>query len=201
MSSGIAAIAAAGGLLFTRDADADADDSVGDATADAHAHDATLATAAGTPTVYLAGPIAHDADAARWRDRLKAEYGDRFTFLDPMDRFDVPGDDLDVVQAPDPRRPDQVGVAELVEGDLDMLRSADAVLVGYTAVESIGTPMEVLYARERLGLPVAMWVRDGTAFEALSPWYKYYTTTVCTAAEPALDHIQREVARWEVRDA
>lgn len=145
-------------------------------------------------TVYLAGPVAaYDDGGAGWRDRVKVEYPE-MAFRDPLNKYNVPVDDLTVTPAPTAAE-DEVGVAELVEGDKELLRESDGVLVGYSAVRSIGTPMEVMWARER-DYQVALWVRDGTDFADLSPWYRYHATTCTTRLEKALRHL-KEGARGE----
>jgi len=94
-----------------------------------------------------------------------------------------PGDDRD----------DTVSVGEIVTSDKALIDKSDAILVGYTAVRSIGTPMEVMYAYDR-DIPTALWIRDGTDSEDLSPWYRHHVTGVFDALRPALGHLRQEVA-------
>lgn len=145
------------------------------------------------PTVYLAGPVAaYDDGGAAWRDDIKQDYDGRCEFKDPLSKYNVPLDELEVV--PGHSGPDEatVGVAELVEQDKRLIRKSDAVLVGYTDVQSIGTPMEVMYVRER-DYPVALWVRDQTPREEVSPWYRYHATATTHLSEAAIAHCEGAV--------
>jgi nucleoside 2-deoxyribosyltransferase len=143
-------------------------------------------------TIYLAGPVASEPDDADlWRCETVEQYSGAYDFENPLSKYNVPANDLTVVEGPtDSENPQQVGVAELVERDISMLERSDGVLVGYSDVQSIGTPMEVMWARER-GYPVALWIRDGTAYSSLSPWYRYHATCVTNCRELALAHIDR----------
>lgn len=145
------------------------------------------------PVVYLAGPVAVPADGgARWRDAIIEEYGDEFAFRNPLSKYAVPVADLTIVEGvSDPETAETVGVAEIVEGDTDLLRESDGVLIGYSRVRSIGTPMEVMLASE-WGLPIALWVRDDTDFDALSPWYRYHATALTTDPLMGLRHIENQ---------
>jgi len=141
-------------------------------------------------TIYLAGPVAaYDDGGAGWRERVVDEFSDEYEFRNPLDKYNVPVENLDVVNGyADEEANGTVGVRDIVEGDKEMLREADGLLVGYTDVQSVGTPMEVMWAHER-GFPVALWVRDDTDFEALSPWYRYHTTSLTSDPELGLRHI------------
>lgn len=147
-------------------------------------------------TIYLAGPVAAYPDGgAEWRDHIKAEFGDEFHFSDPLSKYNVPAEDLEVVEGQSrPHDDTTVGVAELVERDKRMIDGADGVLVGYSAVRSIGTPMEVMYARER-DMPVALWLRDDTDREDLSPWYRYHATAITQHAVLGLQHIEAQAEK------
>lgn len=145
-------------------------------------------------TIYLAGPVGAVEDGgAGWREEVADFFADEYDFRDPLAKYNVPADDLTVVEGhSDPEDPATVGVDELVEADKTLLRESDGVLVGYTAVQSIGTPMEVMWARER-EYPVAVWVRDETPLDDLSPWYRYHATAQTTNVELALRHLDRQV--------
>ena len=52
--------------------------------------------------------------------------------------------------------------------------------------------MEVLWARER-DYPVALWVRDDTPFDALSPWYRHHATAITTDAQLAIWHLTDQI--------
>jgi nucleoside 2-deoxyribosyltransferase len=153
-----------------------------------------------TTAIYLAGPVAHaPRGGAGWRETIIERYeGGEYEFLNPLSKYNVPLEALDVVADPDPADPETVGVRELVERDKGLIRDADGVLVGYSPRRSIGTPMEVMYAYAR-EIPTALWVRDGTDIEALSPWYRYHTDYVagdvgaCLARLHHLVHVAPEV--------
>jgi hypothetical protein len=142
--------------------------------------------------VYLSGPVAAYADGgAAWRDRVQREYRSRLTFNDPLSKYNVPVEDLTVIlgSSDDPAR---VSATELVESDKEMLRDSDAVLVGYTDVQSIGTPMEVMWASER-DVPVVIWIRDTTPVHDLSPWYQYHATAVTDDLRRAVERVDMAV--------
>jgi len=152
------------------------------------------------PTIYLAGPVGHVPDGGEeWREMLIDHYGDRYDLRDPLADYNVPADGLDVVDGvSNPDNPETIGVTELVETDKTLLDESDGVLVGYKRVLSIGTPMEVMWARER-EYPVALWIRDDTEFEELSPWYRYHSTALTTDPEMGLRHIKRNADGVEMR--
>lgn len=150
------------------------------------------------PTVYLAGPVAHaDAAGEPWRRRVMSTFDDRFDFENPLDKYNVPADNLTIVPGHASRTAQEngrVGVADIVEGDKTKLLASDAVLVGYDPVRSVGTPMEVMWAYMH-HYPVALWIRDGHAdMDALSPWYRYHVDAVSASAEDALAAIEAELS-------
>ncbi|AAM88748.1 hypothetical protein PhiCh1p75 [Natrialba phage PhiCh1] len=126
-------------------------------------------------SVYLAGPVGHSEDAGMgWREDLEAEYADGFAFNNPLSKYNVPADNLSVVDGvSDADNDETVGVDEIVRGDKQLLEGSDAVLVGYEPVRSIGTPMEVMWAYER-DYPIALWPIHGAWESNLSPWYRYH---------------------------
>lgn len=145
-------------------------------------------------TIYLAGPVGHVEDGgAGWRSEAIDLYDDEYDFRDPLSKYNVPVEGLTVVDGTsNPNTDETVGVDEIVEGDKKLLRESDGVLVGYSAVRSIGTPMEVMWAHER-DYPVAIWVRDETDFDTLSPWYRHHATAITNSLQFALGHIDRQV--------
>lgn len=154
------------------------------------------------PVVYLAGPVANVQDGgAGWRDEVQEYFGDEYAFRDPLSKYNIPADQLDVVDGTsNPENRETVGVDEIVEGDKQLLEESDGVLVGYSAVRSIGTPMEVMWARER-DYPVAIWVRDDTEFDELSPWYRYHATATTTDPGLGLSHIRNQVTDQQDGDS
>jgi hypothetical protein len=144
--------------------------------------------------------MAYADGGAAWREAVKDEFGEAYDFWDPLSKYNVATEDLTVVDGrSDPDVATTVGVKEIVEEDKRLLAESEGVLVGYSQVHSIGTPMEAIYARER-GMPVALWIRDDTAFDELSPWYRYHATAMTTDVELALQHLRRQTANDE-RDA
>jgi len=148
-----------------------------------------------TPTIYLAGPVAAlENGGAEWRERAGRDYGEQYDFQNPLAKYNVPVEDLTVVDGvSDPDDPTTVGTEEIVEEDKAKLRASDAVLVGYVDTQSIGTPMEVMWAFER-EMPVAIWIRDETDIMDLSPWYLHHAGAITNSVEMALGHLDREVS-------
>ena len=133
-------------------------------------------------TIYLAGPVASLEDGgASWRQDLVDEYAedDDVHFENPVAKYNVPAGDVDIVPS-ESDDPGEVTPGEIVEADKSMLRESDGVLVGYSDVQSIGTPMEVMWAHER-DVPVVIWIRDDTLYGELSPWYRYHADAVTTS--------------------
>lgn len=140
------------------------------------------------PTIYLAGPVAAYDDGGRaWRQDVIQTFGDEYEFRSPLSWYNAPADELDIVDPPTDGD-GEVSVRELVEMDKRLIRESDAVLVGYEDVQSIGTPMEVQYAYGR-HIPVAIWNRDGTSHEDMSPWYRYHAT-IWPNVDRALDSLE-----------
>lgn len=143
-----------------------------------------------SPAVYLAGPVQHKADGgAAWRDAIEETYPN-IEWLNPLAKYNVPVDGIDIVpegsDAAD--RDDAVTPTDIVDGDKSLLRDADAVLVGYSSVRSIGTPMEVMWSYDRYK-PVVMWIRDGTDVSDLSPWYRHHADAIHTDLSDAVDSL------------
>ncbi len=124
--------------------------------------------------IYLAGPIKNVADNGRiWRNDVKLQYLNK-EFYDPLTHLDATEQDIDS--------------ETIVKCDKGGINQSDAVLVGYEAVESVGTPMEVMYAYER-DLPIALWVRDDTKVADLSDWYRFHTFPT-QHLEQAVDYLE-----------
>ena len=144
-------------------------------------------------SVYLAGPVGYSSDnGTGWREEIENDYGDQFTFRNPLAKYNIPADNLSLVEGvSDPNNKKTVGVDEIVKGDKQLLEGSDAVLVGYEPVRSIGTPMEVMWAYER-GHPIALWPIEGTWMSELSPWYRYHIDHFGSLAS-CLQFISQEV--------
>lgn len=110
-------------------------------------------------TIYLCGPIngRTTEDATNWRELAKQRWNGGC--LDPM-RRDYRGRELEPGIA-----------AEIVQGDIDDIQAADAILVFFDK-PSVGTAMEVFYAKHVLGKPVV--VIDASD-KPLSPWLLYHS--------------------------
>lgn len=126
--------------------------------------------------IYLAGPVMEAPSAgAWWREMIIDEFGETVDFRNPLSKYNVPAEHLEIMPGTTGDGETTVGVDEIVESDKSMLRECDAVFVGYSDVQSVGTPMEVMWAYER-DIPVCLWVRDETPYDELSPWYRYHVS-------------------------
>lgn len=125
--------------------------------------------------IYLAGPIKEVSDnGAIWRNTIKTNYLDK-QFYDPLAHLNATEQEVDSER--------------IVKCDKAGINESDAVLVGYQSVQSVGTPMEVMYAYER-DLPIALWVRDDTKIADLSDWYRFHTFPT-QDVQQALDYLER----------
>lgn len=113
-------------------------------------------------TIYLAGPIngCTDAEALDWREELTTLLRGH-QVISPMAR--------------DYRGKENENVEDIVEGDKADIRKSQ-VVVAYCPRPSVGTSMEVLYARER-GLQVAVLTPEGVS---VSPWLRYHADCVAS---------------------
>jgi nucleoside 2-deoxyribosyltransferase len=121
-------------------------------------------------TIYLCGPIngRTDDDARNWRELAKSRWDG--SVLDPM-RRDYRGRELEPGIA-----------AEIVAGDIEDIQACDALLV-YFDKPSVGTSMEVFYAKHVLGKPVV--VIDASD-KPLSPWLIHHADDVTRHLSVAL---------------
>jgi nucleoside 2-deoxyribosyltransferase len=114
--------------------------------------------------VYLAGPP--DADDYRRRaETIVREFGGEP--IDPMRR--------------DFRGRTEGNEAEIVDGDLEDIRSCDAVLASFVEPDE-GTAMEAWYAHTLGKLVVAY-----TGGRRPHPWTVYVADVVCADLRPAVD--------------
>lgn len=144
------------------------------------------------PSIYLAGPVQHRSDGgASWRNSvIKTHTDNPIEFYNPLSKYNIPATNIEVVA-------DNAGAGEvtptgIVEADKELLRKSDAVLVGYSPVRSIGTPMEVMWAFER-SKPIAIWIRDDTDIGELSPWYRYHADGIYYEAKEAIAGLESAV--------
>jgi nucleoside 2-deoxyribosyltransferase len=129
--------------------------------------------------IYLCGPIMdeHEGMARAWREVAKRELGGDFVLLDPM-RRDFKDREVDSAN-------------EIVEFDLQDVRTADLLLVNY-AKASIGTAMEVFYAGHDLGKFVIAF--SPFPFKECSPWMVRFCTKILPSLEHAVGYIRAHFA-------
>jgi len=145
-------------------------------------------------TIYLAGPVAAlDDGGASWREEITEAYAedDDVHFENPVAKYNVPAADVEIVSA-ESDDPSEVTPEEIVEADKAMLRESDGVLVGYSDVQSVGTPMEVMWAFGHYK-PVVIWIRDETPHPELSPWYRHHADAVTNARSMAVESLRRRI--------
>ena len=125
--------------------------------------------------VYLSGPIMdeHLGAARAWRDEAKKRLAKDFALLDPM-RRNFKDREVDSAN-------------EIVEFDLQDVRSADLLLVNY-AKPSIGTAMEVFYAARDLGKFVIAF--SPYSYKDSSPWMVRFCTKILPSLESAIEYIR-----------
>jgi len=126
--------------------------------------------------LYLCGPIngRTDEDATVWRESVKTT--GNFECLDPM-RRDYRGRELEPGIA-----------AEIVAGDIEDIQAADAILVFYDK-PSVGTSMELFYAKHVLGKPVVL---IDASDKPLSPWLIHHSDYVTKSVSSALTYLGNE---------
>jgi len=145
-------------------------------------------------TLYLAGPVAAlDDGGASWREEITTVFARDYNvqFNNPVAKYNAPAGDVEIVSGASDD-PSEVTPEEIVDADKDLLRESDGVLVGYSDVQSVGTPMEVMWASER-DLPVVIWIRDGTSHSELSPWYRHHATVVTDSVAMAVEVLLRRI--------
>ena len=125
-------------------------------------------------TIYLSGPIMdeHAGTAREWREAAGQLLSKEFRLLDPMRRKFVD------------RQVDSAN--EIVEFDLQDVRTADILLVNYNK-PSIGTSMEVFYAAHDLGKFVVAF--SPFEYKDCSPWMARYCTKNLGSLEEAAHYI------------
>lgn len=114
-------------------------------------------------TIYLCGPIQNRTDdqCVAWREQAKIMWGLRGKTLDPL-RRDYRGRELD--------NPEQ-----LVTDDLNDIDEADGLLV-YFDGPSVGTSMEIFYAKHVLKKPVV--VVNVSSMPVLPVWLVYHADAI-----------------------
>ena len=127
-------------------------------------------------TVYLCGSIMeeHEGVAREWRKIVAKKLGKNFRLLDPM-RRNFKDREVDSAN-------------EIVEFDLQDIRSADILLVNYSKA-SIGTAMEVFYASDNLGKFVVAF--SPFDFKNCNPWMVRYCTKILPSLEHAIKYLRQ----------
>ena len=129
----------------------------------------------------MAGPIQHVNDYGKgWRNRLKQDFPG-IDWVDPLEKYNNQ-QSVDDINA-------EWSDEQIVDEDLELIKSCDAVLVHWQEVPSCGTPMEIVYAREMYHIPVIVQ----TTVEDPSPWLTAHANAVVPtfhgAVEAIIDHV------------
>jgi nucleoside 2-deoxyribosyltransferase len=130
-----------------------------------------------TKTIYLCGPIngRTTADATGWREMVKQNWPHQT--LDPM-RRDYRGRELEPGIA-----------ARIVAGDIEDIQNSDAILVFFDK-PSVGTAMEVFYAKHTLKKPVVV---VNASDKPLSPWMIHHSDFVVDNVTGALQWLEHKI--------
>lgn len=125
-------------------------------------------------SIYLCGPIngRSDDDCTGWREQVKSLWPGQC--VDPMER-DYRGRELEPGIA-----------AEIVAGDIEDIMVVDAILVFFDK-PSVGTAMEVFYAKHVLGKPVVVIDKSD---KPLSPWLIFHSDAIVKDIASALAALQ-----------
>lgn len=144
-----------------------------------------------------------------WREELIEEHGERFDFLDPHDTYDNPEDVT--WRQPGESHEDIDGevytTSEIVNGDREMLRNADAMLMalrdviehddGVMPAYSHGTAREHEFAVRECRIPVIVWYDDRLE---LSPWVLDDAAFVSTSLDDCLTRIEQHHSQSETAE-
>jgi hypothetical protein len=136
------------------------------------------------PTIYLCGPIngRSDDDCTTWREQVKQLWTGRT--LDPMAR-DYRGREL------------EPGIAkEIVENDIRDIQTVDGLIV-FCDKPSVGTSMEVFYAKHCLQLPVVV-VHPA---DKPSPWLIYHSDNIVKTIKEAVFLLEIHLSHMPMGDS
>lgn len=148
--------------------------------------------------VYLAGPILHSDDGGvGWRERVETEYSSAFTWVNPIDFFEISEGDFtrlpeSEIEGYEPEEGELViSDKAIVETDKNAIQLCDAVLVGYSdIVPSWGTPQEQMFTWEKAPeLPVVVW-HGSLDWLDTSPWLRYHASFRSGQLENCVRHLQ-----------
>ena len=106
--------------------------------------------------IYLAGRIQNNPKKHIWREEAKKVFGKK-NCIDPTNK-----------------QYDKKPSYKLVKQDLELIDKSD-VLVVYYDKPSVGTSMEMFYAKHNLKKPVVLVTKK----KDLSPWLCYHCSVIC----------------------
>jgi nucleoside 2-deoxyribosyltransferase len=121
--------------------------------------------------VYLSGPIMgrpDNFDSVGWRRICHLHRGEKYEFLDPLDRADMRG-----------RNPHAEQMKDIILADREDIWKSDVVVVYYDGNASVGAAMEQFFAYES-GKHVILWINDLRFVEMedlrhYSIWLRYHS--------------------------
>lgn len=128
--------------------------------------------------IYLCGPIngRTDADAKNWREEFTRLWEGEV--LDPM-RRDFRG------------REQEPGIAaEIVTGDIEDIYYSAALVVMFDK-PSVGTAMEIFFAKTQLELPIVI---IDASDKPLSPWLTHHSDIVVKDVAAAVTWLKEKLA-------
>lgn len=135
------------------------------------------------PRVYMAGPIDDSEDHGKgWRETLK-DHADHIHWVDPLDKYDPDASYEEIM--------DKWDGDVIVEQDIESIEACDAMIVHWEDVQSVGTPMEVVYAVQVFEIPVIVQ----TEVEELSIWLDTHANVVVETLEDAVAEIEVRTMR------
>lgn len=155
------------------------------------------------PLVYLAGPVQHADDGGHgWRETIEEQYGEQFDFLNPLDKYDTPTDEVEWLQPGEevedyPDAEEVLTPSDIVDADKEMIDMADAILIGLQSVVPMyGTPREHEYAVQT-DTDVVVWYEEGAE---LSPWTIEGGAFLSTEVAECMEHIYVEKAKDGIKN-
>lgn len=150
-----------------------------------------------TSTIYLSGAIKNlESDGRNWR-QLVEEVCPEFEYENPLDYHD-PRDETTIIfpnhsPAFIEEQEETVDAEEVVEKDKELLWSSNAALVNWEHdVVSVGTDMEVIYAYERVDIPVVVWT--DVARDEAPLWLRCHSDFLSPSFEQCIFFLQGALA-------
>lgn len=113
--------------------------------------------------IYLSGPIRLENDnGSVWREEIVDDYGDEFTFNNPLDRFSP--SEVEIINNPDnfdaSSEKKQILPSDYVASDKIDICASEFVFVGLPDAIARGTLMECMFAYF-INKPFFVWLQDG----------------------------------------